>query len=80
MAVAKRCFELKNLQVTRLTENALVQGPALPPDGRFLIDALREADEESLWLKKVAASTEVHVLANSPAFHGLTCSKDGTYI
>jgi Tol biopolymer transport system component len=67
-------------QMTRLTDNGRVQSVAISPDGRYVVYARREGDEESLWLRQVATRSSVQLLPTGTGFHGLTFSPDGNYI
>jgi Tol biopolymer transport system component/DNA-binding winged helix-turn-helix (wHTH) protein len=75
-----RDFDLRDIQMTRLTDNGRVQSVAISPDGRYVAYARREGDEESLWLRQVARRSDMQVLPAGPGFHGLTFSPDGNYI
>lgn len=75
-----REFDLPDTQMTRLTDNGRVQSVAISPDGRYVVYARREGDEESLWLRQVATRSSVQLLPTGTGFHGLTFSPDGNYI
>jgi eukaryotic-like serine/threonine-protein kinase len=75
-----RDFDLRDMQITRLTDNGRVQSVAISPDGRYVVYARREGDEESLWLRQVATRSNVQLLPTGTGFHGLTFSPDGNYI
>jgi DNA-binding winged helix-turn-helix (wHTH) protein/Tol biopolymer transport system component len=75
-----RDFDLRGIEMTRLTENGRVQGVAISPDGRYVAYARREGDEESLWLRRVATRSDLQLLPTGTGFHGLTFSPDGNYI
>ena len=76
----RRDFDLRGIQMTRLTQNGRVQGVAISPDGRYVAYARREGDEESLWLRQVATRSDLQLLPTGTGFHGLTFSPDGSYI
>jgi Tol biopolymer transport system component len=76
----RRDFDLRNVQMTRLTDNGRVQGVAISPDGRYVVYARGEGDEESLWLHQVATRSDVQLLPMGTGFHGLTFSPNGNDI
>src|SRR4029077_4495134 len=67
-------FDLRRIQMTRLTENGRVAGVAITPDGRYVAYARREGNDESLWLRELATRTDSQLLPSGPGFHGLTFS------
>jgi DNA-binding winged helix-turn-helix (wHTH) protein/Tol biopolymer transport system component len=75
-----RDFDLRDIQMTRLTDSGRVQSVAISPDGRYVVYAQREGDEESLWMRQVATHSNVRLLPAGTGFHGLTFSPDGNYI
>jgi DNA-binding winged helix-turn-helix (wHTH) protein/Tol biopolymer transport system component len=75
-----RDLDLRDIQLTRLTENGRVQSVAISPDGRYLAYARREGDEESLWLRQVVTGGDIQLLPTGTGFHGLTFSPDSNYI
>ena len=76
----RRDFDLRDIQMTRLTDSGRVQSVAISPDGRYVVYAQREGDEESLWMRQVATHSNVQLLPIGTGFHGLTFSPDGSYI
>jgi eukaryotic-like serine/threonine-protein kinase len=75
-----RDFDLRDIQMTRLTDNGRVQSIAISPDGRYVAYARRDGDKESLWLRQVSTRSEMQLLPSGTGFHGLTFSPDGNYI
>jgi DNA-binding winged helix-turn-helix (wHTH) protein/Tol biopolymer transport system component len=81
MAPSMGAFDPQKLQVTRLTENGMVAGVAISPDGRFAAYAKREGEKEGLWIRQVATQSDVQIVpSDTNGFHGLTFSPDGNYI
>jgi DNA-binding winged helix-turn-helix (wHTH) protein/Tol biopolymer transport system component len=76
----RRDLDLRNVQMTRLTDNGRVQGVAISPDGRYVVYARGEGDGESLWLRQVATRSDVQLLPTGTGFHGLTFSPNGNDI
>jgi eukaryotic-like serine/threonine-protein kinase len=75
-----RVLDLQDMQMTRLTDSGRVQSVAISPDGRYVVYARREGDEESLRLREMATRSDVRVLPTGTGFHGLTFSPNGQYI
>jgi DNA-binding winged helix-turn-helix (wHTH) protein/WD40 repeat protein len=73
-------FDLRNVQMTRLTDNGRVRGAAISPDGRYVVYSRGERNEESLWLRQVPTRSDVQLLPIGTGFHGLTFSPDGNYL
>jgi Tol biopolymer transport system component len=69
------------VQITRLTDSCKASGVAISPDGRYIVYVLRDGEQQSLWVRNVAAKSDVQVLApDLVAFGGLSFSPDGNYI
>jgi Tol biopolymer transport system component/DNA-binding winged helix-turn-helix (wHTH) protein len=74
-------LDLQSMQITRLTDTGTAEDVAISPDGRYVVYALRDGEEQGLWLRHVATKSVVQILApDTNAFHGLTFSPDGEYI
>src|SRR6266403_1665869 len=55
-------LNLQNLQITRLTENGMVSGVAISPDGRFAVYAKGDGEKEGLWIRQVATRSDVQIV------------------
>ena len=54
---------------------------AISPDGKYLLQALEEAGEQSLWLRHIPSMTNKQVVAPARTrYQGLSFSPDGNYI
>ena len=74
-------LNLQTLEITRLTDNGMVSGVAISPDGRFAVYAKRDGEKEGLWIRQVVTRSDVQILPpDTNGFHGLTFSPDGDYI
>ena len=74
-------LNLRNPQITRLTDNGMVSGVAISPDGRFAVYAKRDGEKEGLWIRQVVTRSDVQILPpDTNGFHGLTFSPDGDYV
>jgi eukaryotic-like serine/threonine-protein kinase len=74
-------LNLQNMRISKLTENGKAAAVAISPDGRYVVYVLNEGDKQSLWMRQVAAESNVQILAPDFAnFVGITFSPDGNYI
>jgi eukaryotic-like serine/threonine-protein kinase len=67
--------------IDNVSNNGHVSQVAISPDGKYLLQALEEDGEQSLWLRHIPSMTNKQVL--SPArtrYQGLAFSPDGNYI
>jgi len=76
-----RGFNPQDMRITKLTDNGKVRTQAISPDGRYIVYARVDGEQQSLWVRNVASKSDVQIL--SPAvvwFSGLSFSPDGNYI
>jgi eukaryotic-like serine/threonine-protein kinase len=74
-------LNLQNMRISKLTENGKAAEVAISPDGRYVVYVLDEGDKQSLWMRQVAAESNVQILApDITNFQGVTFSPDGNYI
>jgi serine/threonine protein kinase/Tol biopolymer transport system component len=70
-----------SMKIARLTTRGSVQQSSLSPDGKYLAHSVKEAGNESLWVRQIATGSDVQIvppLAN-PVI-GITFSPDGNYV
>lgn len=85
--VGKRVLPLKNslpfqdISISRLTTNGRVPVAAISPDGKYVSYVVKEALNESLWLRQTATTSNVQIIPPDQT-HYLrpTFSPDGTQI
>ena len=76
-----RNLDLKDMQITKLTDNGKVRHMAISPDGHFVTYALRDGLDQSLWVRNVGSGNEMRLLAPETVnFSGLAFSPDGEFI
>jgi DNA-binding winged helix-turn-helix (wHTH) protein len=68
--------DLATVQITKLTDSGRAQDVAISPDGRYVLYAQSDGEEESLHLRQIAARGDVQILPAGPGFHGLTFSPE----
>lgn len=70
-----------NMKITRLTANGKTENAAISPDGKTVVYVLRDGGKRSLWIRQVATSSNVQIVAPAEANIGRqTFSADGNYI
>ncbi len=76
-----RSLNLQNMQITKLTDSGKAGSVAISPDGRYIVYALVDGEQQSLWVRNVATRSDVQVLPpDAVVFAGLTFSPDGNTI
>ena len=74
-------LNLQNMQIAKLTESGKATLVAIAPDGRYVVYALRDGEQQSLWMRHVATKSDVQVLPPDVVdFKGVTFSPDGNFI
>jgi eukaryotic-like serine/threonine-protein kinase len=70
-----------NIKMTRLTVNGKTQDAAISPDGKTVVYVLLDGGKKSLWIRQVATSSNIQIVAPSEANIGReTFSPDGNYV
>ena len=76
-----RGFNPQKMRISKLTDSGKVYAEAISPDGRYIVYALVEGEQQSLWVRNVATRSDVQVLSPDVVwFDGLSFSPDGNYI
>lgn len=77
----RHSLNLEKMEITKLTDSGKAALVAISPDGRYVVYVLRDAEQQSLWVRNVATKSDVQVLPPDVVdFAGLTFSPDGNYI
>ena len=78
---AKNSSPFQDISIGRLTTNGRVPVAAISPDGKYVSYIVREAANESLWLRQTATTSNVQIISPDQT-HYLrpTFSPDGTQI
>jgi eukaryotic-like serine/threonine-protein kinase len=67
--------------ISQATSSGKVMLTAISPDGKYLLNAVRENGLNSLWLRNVPTGSDTQVVAPSPApFDSVSFSPDGNYL
>jgi eukaryotic-like serine/threonine-protein kinase len=71
----------EKFSIENVSNNGHVSQVAISPDGKYLLQALEEDGEQSLWLRHIPSMTKKEVLAPARTrYQGLSFSPDGNYI
>jgi len=77
----KSAPSFQNMKVTKLTSTGKVTIAAISPEGKYVVHAVDDGGVESLWVRQVATSSNVQIVAPAEAsYRGITFSADGNYI
>jgi len=76
-----RGFNLQSMKIAQITTTGNVELASLSPDRRYIVYALRDGEQESLWVSQLATSSAVQVLPPEPVqFRAVSFTPDGNYI
>jgi eukaryotic-like serine/threonine-protein kinase len=71
----------EKFSIENVSNNGHISQAAISPDGKYLLQALEEEGEQSLWLRHIPTMTNKQVLAPARTrYQGLSFSPDGNYI
>ena len=76
-------ISFESAKITRLTNSGKVTNKtAISPDGKWLVYATSDVEQQTLWLQQVAvAGSGTQIVPSAPvAYAGLAFSPDGTYL
>jgi eukaryotic-like serine/threonine-protein kinase len=80
-SAGKNSGRAPNMKITRLTANGKTENAAISPDGKTVVYVLRDGAQRSLWIRQVATSSNVQIVAPAEMMIGReTFSPDGNYI
>lgn len=71
----------RKVKLSQLTTTGKAALATLSPDGKYVVHAIGDGTQSSLWVRQVATSSNVQILQPTPTrFIGLTFSPDGNYV
>lgn len=74
-------FDLQNMKIAQVTTTGNAEVAALSPDRRYIVYALRDGAQESLWVQQLATGSNVRVLPPDQVhFVAVTFTPDGNYV
>jgi Tol biopolymer transport system component len=74
-------LNLQNLRMTQVTDSGKAVAVTISPDGRYIVYALQEGENQSLWVRQVKTGSDVQLLpADIARYQHLSMSPDGDYV
>ena len=74
-------FSLQNMKLAQVTDSGKAVAVAVSPDGRYIVYAVREGENQSLWVRQVVTGSDVQLLAPDIVnYQALAMSPDGNYV
>jgi serine/threonine protein kinase len=71
----------QNISIHKVTETGKATLAAISPDGKYILNVMRENGQESLWLRNVPTNSNTQVIPPAEAnYLGLRFSPDGNYL
>lgn len=81
MGQKPKALPFEKFSIENASNNGHISQVAISPDGKYLLQALEENGEQSLWLRHIPTSTNKQVVAPAlTRYQGLSFSPDGNYI
>jgi hypothetical protein len=72
---------LQAMKLTRLTNSGKATQAVISPDGRYVVHAVDDAGQQSLWIRQVATTSHVQIVPPAQVeYRGLTFSRDGDHV
>jgi len=81
MSHKPKVLPFDKFSIENVSNNGHISQVAISPDGKYLLQALEEGGEQSLWLRHIPSMTNKQVVAPARTrYLGLSFSPDGNYI
>jgi serine/threonine protein kinase/Tol biopolymer transport system component len=69
------------MKITRLTTNGKATNASIARDGKYVVYAIDDMGQQSLWVKHIATGSNVQIVAPAKVrYAGMTFSPDGNYV
>lgn len=76
-----RATPFTSVKLTKLTTTGKAVKATISPDGKYVAYVLRDAGQQSLWLRQMATGKELPIVpAQQTDYYGMTFTRDGNYI
>ena len=77
----KRPVPFENISITKVTDTGKAALVAISPDGKYILNVVRDAGNESLWLRNLPTNSDTQVIPPAEVNYAhLSFSPDGNYI
>jgi eukaryotic-like serine/threonine-protein kinase len=71
----------QNFEITQITNSGKSVAAAISPDGKYLLSAVDDSGQQSLWLRNIPTNSDTQVIAPAAAsYRNLSFSSDGNYL
>jgi Tol biopolymer transport system component len=71
----------QNISTRKITETGRATEAAISPDGKYILNAVRQGGQESLWLRNIPTNSDTQVIPSEPVrYIDLHFSSDGNYL
>lgn len=76
-----RPVPFQNISITKVTETGKATLAAISPDGKYMLNVVSDAGQESLWLRNLPTNSDTQVVGPAEVnYMGLRFSPDGNYL
>jgi dipeptidyl aminopeptidase/acylaminoacyl peptidase len=76
-----RALPFQNISVRKVTETGKAARAAISPDGKYILNVVRDQGQESLWLRNLPTNSDTQVIPPAPVHYLSLCfSPDGNYL
>jgi serine/threonine protein kinase len=76
-----RPVPFQNISITKITETGKASLAAISPDGKYMLNVVNDAGQQSLWLRNLPTNSNTQVVAPADVeYGGLRFSPDGNYL
>jgi eukaryotic-like serine/threonine-protein kinase len=76
-----RPVPFQNISVNRITDTGKATLAAISPDGKYMLNVVSDAGQQSLWLRNLPTNSDTQVVpAADVTYTGLRFSPDGNYL
>jgi eukaryotic-like serine/threonine-protein kinase len=80
-SVETRGAAAANMKISRVTSSGKVRRAAISPDGNYIVHAVSDGGNESLWIRQTLTGSNVQIVQPAEStYWGITFSRDGNYI
>jgi serine/threonine protein kinase len=77
----KRPAPFENVSITKVTDTGKAALVAISPDGKYILNVVRDAGQESLWLRNLPTNSDTQVIPPAEVnYTFLRFSPDGNYL
>jgi len=77
----RRPVPFENISISKVTETGKAALVTISPDGRYILNVVRDAGQESLWLRNLPTNSDTQVIPPAEVkYANLRFSPDGNYL